>query len=162
MLTRTQVIIAAKLAREFGHTWGCILNEDGDLVEDAPEELSQESIEKWVHATGDPGPCGWGIDSPSTIGPDRMIIYHKTGTGRTSWFVDEDGRVDIYISRPNDTEDGLRVLSAIYYPTSDSIEVFIIEEEDYALRHCYALEKAIQALKGKEYSLPLSVYENAK
>lgn len=101
-LTQEQYESALKLARAFGHEWAGAAESSGLFVGSGDKFApTTELIDALVdaHHAANPRFEPWqaGISCPETDGSD---VVHTTGTGRLRWLVNGNGKVTIYVNRP--------------------------------------------------------------
>lgn len=128
-LTQRQMRVAMALARRHGHEWAFAIEDEGAWFD--LEDVSVREIGAYVEDVRGGMP---GISAPWLVGE---TVYHSTGTGRTSWWVDRRGDVQININRP----DGV-VLRADLRNGALRILHYAQPMHD---RHVYALQRAVEA-----------------
>ncbi|HWQ28442.1 MAG TPA: hypothetical protein VNN12_05415 [Dehalococcoidia bacterium] len=136
---QTQLERAHALARAYGHEWGVLIHpveiraiEDLSII---PALVAERRYERAIV----------GIDRPDV--DDDGVIRHTSGTGRVSWVVAPDGRVEFRVNRPSGT---VLVLDA---PTDVAARASVSVLGTYYARHYREIERAIRAL-GVQVELP--------
>ena len=113
MITLKQLFVAREMAKEYGHLWGNCPSEVLHKAVDAQDVqvIHDHVLRKfWIDNGIDPdsrseqerslynGALGPGICGPQLAHDWR--ITHLTGTRRLHWEIDEDGAVELEITRP--------------------------------------------------------------
>lgn len=155
--TAIQLAIAYRLAKAHGHAWATRL----PLEAHAGKTLGAiAAATAQAENTGDETIAGIlspqvvdSCDHPEAEWAGVYCLWHRTGTGRLAWSIDEDGSTELVVCRPGD-EPGAGTLRASYVPEEDSTIGLSYKGPgratdklgDYCTRHLVTLRTAMEAV----------------